>query len=385
MPRQILPELEPLANQLRGIVSYYRALLDDEFMFGAAVQIPQAAAIFDRVAQRPITFAGEELRLNELLTLIAYRYGFMDVQEVGHGGYAIVIGHREGGVSAGDQRRVLRFVPDHHVRTITANGRPAYEFDVRLDASGEPIRDPAYPLLLSDLFLMPRHTTKLVFHDAAGQAIQAGGYPASLHCQLLPQVRAFNSPDLDRRLAEDAGNLLEAALATLGVSVADAHGGNGGALVGPDGTAIIRRNAGETSGGHYIPVVLDYGYYSQIGVKTLAELLARYGVTPPMVEGMLARHAPGIALPHDGPWPVRLAHVIGHSGLPRSTFGRLLYAVDPPILDPSIWIDPAEDHWRTTKEKTYPPLQSRSRLSRLYPDFDEVIFPQRIEAYHFVM
>ncbi|GAB4511044.1 MAG: hypothetical protein OHK0046_08600 [Anaerolineae bacterium] len=387
MPDQILPHLVELSAQITGIVSRYCTMLDDEFLFGAAMQVPQVATIFDRVNSHRLNFRDEHLRLAELLTLIAYRYGLEAVRVMGHGGYALVLGHSGAPTLPDAQRRVLRLVPEHHVRNIIATTTPTYEFDVRLDADHEPIRHAQYPLILSDLFLMPRHTTKLVFYSPDGQVVQAGGYPASLHCQLLPEVRAFNSPLLDQRLAREAGDLLEAALATLGVSVADAHGGNGGALIGADGNPIVERRAlpnGEIRE-FYVPVVLDYGYYARIGARTLASILVRYGVTEEMVRACLKIHAPDYVMPQQTPWLDCLSTLIEDSGLPRTTFGRLLYNTEHTWIDPTIWINLAEDQWRTTKEKMYPPLQAQSRLSRLYPDYDEVLFPQRIEEYTFTL
>ncbi len=373
MPRRILPHLVGLSNQMQGIVSHYRRLLDDEFLFGAAVQIPHVATIFDRVGDKNLHFSGEDVSFVELLTLIAYRYGFENVQLVGQGGYALVLGHKE----RQHLRRVLRLVPEHHVRDIVARTTPPRSFDVRLDGDGEPIRDPDYPLLLSDLFLMPRHTTKLVFWESDDAVMQAGGYPASLHAQLLPEVCAFSSINLDQRMAQRAGDLLEVALATLGVSVADAHGGNGGVLVGEGGRHVVAHDGnGETD---YVPVVLDFGYYAQIGARTLARLLIRYGVT----DETLRTHVPvpvpaGVATDVDP-----LAEVIEQGTVPRHTFGRLLYHLPAARLNPSMWIKPAQDHWHTTKEQTYPSLLAQSRLAYLYPDYDEVSFPQRIEAYNF--
>lgn len=373
MPSRILPHLTALSQQISGIVAHYRRSLDDEFLFGSAAQIPQVATIFDRVGERPLHFSGENLSLTDLLTLIAFRYGFERVRVVGHGGYAVVLGNAETSTTP-PQRRVLRLVPEHHVRDIVASGDSPREFDVRLDATGEPLRDPAYPLLLSDLLLLPRHTTRLVFHDATGTVVQAGGYPAVLHCQLLPEVRAFNGARLEQARTRAAGDLLEAALATVGVSVADAHGGNGGVLVGSDGQPITY----DTPDRPYIPVVLDYGYYSAISPRALAGLLRRYDVTPAAVRARLAAHRPDMEADD-------LADLIDRSGLPRSWFGRLLLDSAAAKLNPALWIDRAEDQWRTIKERTYPPLQAQARLSRLYPDYDEVLFPQRIETYHFTV
>lgn len=385
MPRRILPHLETLSTQLHSILSHYRNMLDDEFLFGAAIQVPQVATIFDRVWNNSLRFGGEDLSFIELLTLIVYRYGFEEVQLMGHGGYAIVLGHKADQSASQHQRRVLRLVPEHHVRNIVAQSETDNEFDVRLDDNGEPVRNTDYPLLLSDLFLMPRHTTKLVFREANGEVAQAGGYPASLHCQLLPEARAFNKPQINQRIAKDSGNLLEAALATLGVSVADAHGGNGGGLIGNDGQPLIHQIADQAETQHYIPVVLDYGYYAQIGARTLASILVRFGVTEKIVYTHLDIHAQNVITENANTWLECLTEIIAQSGLPRSAFGQLLYHVPSSFLNPYIWIDPAEHHWKTTKEKTYPPLQAQSRLQHLYPDYDEVIFPQRIEEYNFTL
>lgn len=395
MPRRVLPHLRDLSDQIGAILGYYCRILDDEFLFGAAIQIPQVATIFDRVNDRRLQFSGEALTLTELLTLIAYRYGFERAETVGFGGYAVVLG-QGAPVDAPPveygQRRVLRLVPEHHVRDVLFKPDAPNDFDVRLDAHNEPIRDPDYPLLLSDLFVLPRHTTKLVFLNGDGSPALAGGYPARLHCQLLPEVRPFAGSGLDQRMALEAGNLLEAALATLGVSVADAHGGNGGALIGADGQPIVVRTVlpDGRERRHYVPVVLDYGYYSPIGARTLAAVLMHHGVTGGSVAGLLRQHpAMGALLDtladESRPLVARVAHVIEHSGLPRYAFGRLLYAVTPPILSPGFWIDYAEHHWKTTKERIYPPLQSQARLTPLYPDYDEVLFPQRIEEYYLTL
>lgn len=379
MPRQILPHLENLSAQMQGIISHYMRMLDDEFLHGAAMQIPQAATIFDRVFRHSLHFHGEDLTFTELLTLIAYRYGFEDVRILGHGGYAIVLGHRHEGIPQGEtQRRVLRLVPDHHVRDIIARPDNPHEFDVRLKDNREPLRDARYPLLLSDLFLMPRHTTKLVFCHEDGDVMQAGGYPAILHCQLLPEVRAFNQLEAHTTLVTAAKDLLQAALASLGVGVADAHGGNGGVLIGSDGQPVLHDAQGVPT---YIPVVLDYGYYSRIGARSLATILTEAGVTRPMVASI-----PSVAsvAPQPGESLVAyLTRAIEQSGAPRSHFGRLLYQARPGFLNASIWIDRTEHLWKTTKERAYPPLRAQSRLERLYPNYDEVIFPQRIEEYTF--
>lgn len=372
MPRQILPHLERLSRQIDGIISEYCRRLDDDFLFGAGAQIPQVATIFERVGSSPLYFSTEHLSLTELLTLIAYRYGFEAVQVVGYGGYAIVLGHDSTAPTAHQQRRVLRLVPEHHVRDVVAHGDPLHPHNVRLDDTGEPIRDAQQPLLLSDLFLLPRHTTRLAFYQRDGRVVQAGGYPASLHCQLLPEVRAFNSPELDQRMARASGDLLEAALASLGVSVADAHGGNGGALLGPDGQPLVRD-------GLYIPIVLDYGYYSQIEPQRLAALLLRYGLNREQLTAWWPARIPNDAS------PAALAHSITTSGLPRKAFGRLLYQLQPTLIDAAVWIEQTMANWRTTKERVYPPLRAQSRLTRLYPSFDEVIFPQRIEEYSFTV
>lgn len=382
MPRQILPQLDSLLSQITGILAHYRRMLDDEFLFGSGAQVPQAAALFDRVWDYPLRFHGESLSLPELLTLIAYRYGMERVRVIGHGGYAVVLGNADT-PPIDQQRRVLRLVPDHHVRSILHGPGQRRSFDVRLDSENEPIRDSAYPLLLSDLFLLPRHTTKLIFREADGRIAQAGGYPAILHCQVLPEVRPFNSAALQRLLIHESGTLLEAALATLGVSVADAHGGNGGALIGADGNPIICQPADPKQQSHYIPIVLDYGYYSEIGSQTLAALLVRHSVTPELV----GRHLPGVSAHLGGKrtWEQQLADAIENSGLPRSTFGRLLTIARPGFLDISVWVQHAQMQWRTAKEKMYPALVAQSRISRLYPDYDEVLFPQRIEEYTFTI
>lgn len=371
MPRRILPHLETLLTQISGIVRRYCRMLDDDLMFGAGVQVPQVATILDRVGEQRLTFSGEDLLLTELLTLIAYRYGLESVQVIGHGGYAIVLS----GTTAQQQRRVMRLVPEHHVRRITCEGgQRCREFDVCLDDNLEPIRDERYPLLLSDLFLLPRHTTTLVFRNEAGEVLQAGGYPARLHCQLLPEVRALDHRDLNPRMARHAGDLLEAALATLGVGVADAHGGNGGVLLGEGGEPILH------GGAQYVPVVLDYGYYSAVGARALARVLLHHGVTRGMVERCLAAHNVTMNCEE---WPGCLPGIIAESGVVRSAFGRLLFEVEPPFLDPMVWVNRAEHRWQTVKERTYPPLQDQARLSRMYPDYDEVLFPQRVEEYNF--
>jgi hypothetical protein len=149
MPRRILPHLESLSNQIQGIITHYTRMLDDEFLFAAAAQVPQVATIFDRVGTVPLHFRGEDLTLTELLTLIAYRYGLEAVSVIGHGGYAIVLSSRApDGDEDTSQRRVLRLVPEHHVRDVTGQPGNRREFDVRLAADGSPLRNPDYPLLL---------------------------------------------------------------------------------------------------------------------------------------------------------------------------------------------------------------------------------------------
>jgi hypothetical protein len=383
-PYQIRPHLETLAQQVNGIINYYRQMLDDEFMFNAGMQMPQVATIFDRVGNQPLLFQDEMLSLVDILTLIAYRYGFETVQRIGHGGYAIVLGHKVHPEIAREQRRVLRLVPEHHVRNILHQAQdPPRDFDVRLDENNDPIRDRKYPLLLSDLFLMPRHTTKLTFCDENGDVIQAGGYPAHLHCQLLPEVYPFTSSHLNVQQARSAGNMLEVALATLGVSVADAHGGNGGALVGRDGQPLMYTVSPTEQ--HYIPVVLDYGYYSRIGVRKLTTILVENGITREQVRAMLIHHGSDFQLGRSESWVVDLAEAIDESDLPRRAFGRLLYHAHVTVLNPSMWINRAEYHWRTIKETFYPALQAQSRLAQLYPDYDEVVFPQRVEEYTFTL
>ncbi|NDJ33124.1 MAG: hypothetical protein GYB64_00515 [Chloroflexi bacterium] len=376
MPDQVLPHLYTLLTQLNGIVHRYRHMLDDDLLFAAAVQIPQVATILDRVAEQRLVFSGEEMQFTELLALIAYRYGLQDVRVIGHGGYAIVLGARDAAPLPPFQR-VMRLVPEHHVRDVVARDpQTARPFDVLLDDELNPLRDPVHPLLLSDLFLLPRHTTTLVFCDEAGHVIEAGGYPARLHCQLLPEVRALNHRDLNPQEARTAGELLEAALATLGVSVADAHGGNGGVLLDKDGQPLLWNGSG------YLPLVIDYGYYSRIAPRRLADILLHHGVTRAMVRACLDRHGVDLACDH---WPDCLPELIAESGLPRRAFGRLLYELDPPLLDTAMWIGEAEQRWQTIEERIYPPLQKQSRLSRLYPDYDEVNFPQRIEEYTFTL
>lgn len=386
MPRRILPHLEGLSNQIQAIISHYTRMLDDDFLFASATQVPQVATIFDRIAGQLLHFRGEDLTLTELLTLIAYRYGLPAVRIIGHGGYAIVLGHRDdAAIPDHSQRRVLRLVPEHHVRDVTGQSGASRDFDVRLSADGVPLRDPQYPLLLSDLFLLPRHTTRLVFQDRDGKTLMAGGYPAILHCQLLPEVRAFNQPKAEPKRTNAAGELLQDALVTLGVSVADAHGGNGGVLLGADNMPMWYPLPGHTDHGTYIPVVIDYGYYSQIGIKTLADALIRNGITREMLVRFLAQAAPHVSTGHDEALPDFLTRAISESGLPRHYFGRMLYELRPHDLNPHIWIEGAEHRWQTVKERAYPPLQAQARLARLYPNYDEIIFPQRIEEYTFTI
>ncbi len=387
MPRRILPHLEQLSRQIQGVINRYVFMLDDEFLFASASQVPQVATIFDRVTEHPLRFRGEDLTLTELLTLIAYRYGLEDVRVIGHGGYAIVLGQQQATSEdeSSDQRRVLRLVPEHHVRDVTGRSSKTRDFDVRLSANNEPLRDPAYPLLLSDLFLMPRHTTRLIFTDENGQQLMAGGYPAILHCQLLPEVRAFNQLKADTTLSKAAGNLLEAALATLGVSVADAHGGNGGVLIGHDGNPIWHPLPNHIYGGTFIPVVLDYGYYAEIGPRTLSDILIACGITREVITAFLEDIPSSTALDSDSSLDVALAQVIANSGAPPRQFGRLLYQVQPELMNPHIWIEKADQQWQTIKERAYPPLRAQARLDYLYPDYDEVIFPQRIEEYTFII
>lgn len=383
MPRQILPKIENLSQQVQGILSRYQWMLDDDFLFADGAQIPQVATIFDRMANQALQFQGDDVSLSELLTLVAYRYDLDDIHVVGHGGYAIVIGNRD----ISQSPRVMRLVPEHHVRNIVVESDNAPDFEVRLDDEREPIRDATYPLILSDLFMMPRHTTKLIFQTADGKPVQAGGYPASLHCQLLPRVHPFNQPGLDQQLARQSGELLALALASLGVSVADAHGGNGGVLMDADGQPIFHttRQSDGTLISQYIPVVIDYGYYSRIGTRTLAEMLIKSGVTHAQVQSCLLQHAPNTRVEDRQLSVDSLATIMDQSGLSPAIFGRLLYDILPARLNPLMWINHATHHWQTAKERTYPPLKTRSRLARLYPEFDEVVFPQRIEEYTFVI
>lgn len=397
----VAQSVQQLAKHIQGIFQYYQRLLDDEFAFAANVQVPQVATIFEAVAGRTLNFAGQELTLPELIALVAYRYGFMQVRRRGHGGYAVVLGHDPDSERitrfmnnrpAAEMRRVLRLVPDHHVQNVVGNAlQPTRPFDVQLDDNNDPIRDPDYPLLLSDLFLLPRHTTKIVLHDDNGDVLQAGGRPAILHCQLLPEVIEMRDGRLDQQMAVEAGERLAAALATLGAAVADAHGGNGGVLVGPSGKPILRIGRGFDGkmARHYVPIVLDYGYYSTIGPRSLATLLLHYGVTVAMMNTALGMTLPHLAAPlqallHDATLPLdeRYRRVIAESKLRRSTFGRLLYYVDPPVVYRNMWIDHTQHHWDTIKTTNYPELRDQSRLRTLYPVYDERIFPQHIETYH---
>ncbi|NJL92245.1 MAG: hypothetical protein HC915_00245 [Anaerolineae bacterium] len=379
MSASIGPQLLELTRQVAGILNRYRRMLDDEFLFAAGAQVPQAATIFELAAEHPLPLASEALPLAEVLAQIAYRYGFSQVQLLGNGGYAVVLGHTQAPLPSASQRadlrRVLRLVPDHHVPNVL--GRPGHPrpFDVALDAENEPLRDPAYPLLLSDLFLLPRHTTKLVFHAPDGQVAQASGQPAVLHCQLLPEVIPFNATRLNRQLANAAGDLLEAALASLGASVADAHGGNGGALVQPNGEPLTFTQTlpNGTQTQHYVPVVLDYGYYAEIGPKHLGRVLARCGVQAEQVAALVPQ-ARSVLQPSNRPLAELYGEVIANAELPRRAFGRLLYDLEPPMLRPDIWIELADANWRTIKGKVYPPLHHQARLASLYPAYDEIIF-----------
>jgi hypothetical protein len=396
----VAQSMQHLSAQINGIFRYYLRLLDDEFAFAAAVQVPQVATIFDAAQGRHIDFAGERLTLTQLIALIAYRYGFMSVRKIGHGGYAVVLGHDPQTEETArimfnrplaELRRVLRLVPDHHVQNIIGDPvNPTRPFDVQLDANNEPIRDPEYPLLLSDLFLLPRHTTKIVLRDARGEIMMAGGRPAILHCQLLPEAIAMNDSRLDQQMAIQSGERLAAGLATLGVSVADAHGGNGGVLVSPVGKPILRIGRGTDGkmGRHYVPIVLDFGYYSRIGPRTLSEMLLAYGVTIEMMAGTLEQTLPHIAAPlltvlYDETRPLseRFQHVINESGLRRATFGRLLYFVDPPIVYRNMWIDHTRVAWESIRDNNYPALRDQSRLRTMYPTYNEITFPQHIETY----
>jgi hypothetical protein len=329
---------------------------------------------------------------------VAYRYGFNGVTRIGHGGYAVVIGHdetpqqraqRNRPPTRREMRRVLRLVPDHHVQDIRG-GAQQRPFDVELDDDNQPRRDPNFPLLLSDVFLMPRHTCKLIFYKTKDSAAQAGGKPAILHCQLLPQVIPMNGDGLNRDMAIRAGELLESALATLGVSVADAHGGNGGVLAGVDGKPLIYQKTMPNGQpiDMYIPVVLDYGYYSEIEPRKLGQILTRNGITVEMMQAFLESN--GITTSQqqcladtDRPLKERFAEIIADSSLKRAHFGRLLYQLDPPIIVPDMWLRYSEEQWQTTQEDNYPPLRDQSRLTTIYPSYDEIVFPQRIEEYHF--
>jgi hypothetical protein len=390
--------LKRLAEQISGIFNSYRRLLDDEFAFHAGTQVPQVATIFDLLHDAPLDFKDAMMTLPEVVGATAYRHGFTGVKRIGHGGYAVVIGDdpRPGGLDlvertalSRDKRRVIRLVPDHHVPDVLGDPDQPRPFDVRLDGDNEPIRDDDYPLLLSDIFLLPRHTTRLVFQDADGATMQAAGRPAILHCQLLPEVIALNDPELDRRKAEAAGDLLQVVLASLGVHVADAHGGNGGVLVGRKGQPLVLRTypGDGTIREQYIPVVLDYGYYAEIGPKTLGVILARHGVTAAMVRDLIDRAGAGdgdlrAALDDDErPLADRLMTVIRESGLPRQSFGRLLYHVESTVIEPNLWITQSEQEWQTIKERSNPPLRDRRRLHRIYPSYDEIVFPQRVEEF----
>lgn len=393
MAQRTAPALERLAQQFEGIINTYRRMLDDEFLFASAAQVPQAAVILDAASGRGLSFEGHRMNLADVLALIAYRYGFTGIEPMGQGGYAIVVGHHPDSEAEAlmsvdrEVRRVMRLVPDHHVRDVMGGGDYLRPFDVRLDADNEPIRDPDYPLLLSDVFLLPRHTTRLVFYDEAGHVIQASGRPAILHCQVLPEVVPMNASGLNRQMAETAGELLEAALATLGVSVADAHGGNGGVLVGRNGKPLTFEMHGEM---HYIPVVLDYGYYAEIGPRTLASVLIRRGLDGERLSAWLEalavteaerRSMREMLMDDDSPLERRLGAMISALPVTRAEVGRLLLMVDPPVLRPDIWIERSEQQWRTTKEKNYPPLEDQARLNTIYPAYDEILFPQRIEEY----
>lgn len=400
MSQSVAPLLKQLSQQFYGVFTYFQQMLDDEFMFASAGQVPQAATIFDLVHDRTLPFGEFRVSLPELLALIAYRYGFWGIRRIGHGGYAVVVGHdraseaNNAALPVTEPRRVLRLVPEHHVQDVTGTSTYQRSFDVRLDAENQPIRDLTYPLLLSDLFLLPRHTTKLVFQDALGLITQAGGRPAILRCQLLPEVIPMNASGLNQIMAQEAGELLEAALATLGVNVADAHGGNGGVLVDKSGQPLIfKRDLGNgIMKDQYIPVVLDYGYYSEIGPKSLTNVLLRHGVSLQMMQQFIASSGLAVATcevlikqlgDESRSLAQRFAAVIEQSGLERAAFGKLLYEVKPPVFSPEIWIDLSEAQWKTVKEKSYPPLQDQSRPTTIYPAYDEMLFPQHIEEYHF--
>jgi len=130
-----------------------------------------------------------------------------------------------------------------------------------------------------------------------------------------------------------------------------------------------------------VPIVLDYGYYSRISPKHLAEVLVRNGVTVDLIQRIAPEYAPTDARP----LTAHLAEIIAQSDQPRAYFGRWLYQVEPAVLDPHMWINRSKQQWETVKERAYPTLREQSRLSRLYPDYDEVIFPQRIETYTFTI
>lgn len=390
MPQPFSPVLSHLHHQIAGIMGYYQRMLDDEFLFASAAQVPQVITIFERIGTTLLPFNGGAITLPELLTLIAYRYGFNSIRTVGHGGYALVIGHDDDDLAArpeGDIRRVLRFVPEHHVQDVTGNPDHQRAFDVRLGADNQPIRDPACPLILSDLFLLPRHTTRLAFYGHDGNLLQAGGYPAVMHCQLLPEVLPLNAAHVSRAVAEQAGDILETALASLGVSVADAHGGNGGLLLDSFGRPLLRERDGRSE---MIPVVLDYGYYSEIGPQRLGGILARCGVPDAALRAVLeqaGRLADCVRWLDDPTLSAeqRYAEVIRHAALTTQTFGRLLHQVQPSVLSADLWLDHSAEHWRTIKERSYPPLQDQARLNVLYPVYDEMILPQHIEHYPFVV
>lgn len=399
MPTQYAAILRQLAQQINGLMAGYLRMLDDEFLFAAGTQVPKVATIFEINDRKVLPFGVNTVTLPELLALIAYRYGFTSIRHMGQGGYAIVIGHdpdhafpQAEAPTDPELRRVIRFVPDHHVQNILARPDQRRPFDVLLDEHNEPIRDPAFPLILSDVFLLPRHTIKLVFHDAQGKIRQAGGSPAILHCQLLPEVIPLNASGLNQAMAQAAGLLLETVLASFGTHIADAHGGNGGVLLDAAGEPLrfTTPRPDGTLHTQYIPVVLDYGYYSEIGPKRLAAILAQHQVTPAQVAGIIAalpQAADLRALLDDAAQPLeaRYAAVIAAAGCPRQAFGRLLYQVTPPAILPQLWLDQSEAQWRTTKEKNYPPLHDQARLNVLYPVYDEILFPQRIEEYHLTL
>lgn len=380
------PILEQLTRQIGGIMAGYQRMLDDEFMFAARVQVPQVATIFDFAQEHPFTWKGETRTLAQWLALIAYRYGFRSVTRLGHGGYAVVLGHgadRDPARDAMPSRRVLRLVPEHHVQNIVREGPfdDARPFDVYLDKNDKPIRRPDYPLVLSDLFLLPRHATRLVFYERDGQVAKAGGHPAVLHCQLMPEVKPLNSDGLDQMMAREAGEMLEAALATLGVRVADAHGGNGGVIVGQDGRAMVDEDFASGHRRRYVPLVLDYGYYAGMSARQMARLLALHRVRTEQVRDLLRarrqdRRAGLLLDATELTLEQRYAEVIDVSGLHPAVFGRLLHEIDPPLINPSMWISRSEKRWVSVKEQTYPPLSSR-----VEPAYDEFIFPQRVESH----